>query len=169
MKPGVPGQRVGILLAGLGILFAGFVFAPTTGVFTSKNPAQRFEDELRGFLGGKGKTFQAQGVLIENREFRVTVLNPDETKFQVKPTAESALPSDTQLNQDCYRAWQILSIALFAVPDGTDPGYTDYRKWKWPVTVEWSWTAPGTLETKLKSHTFTAAQTQQGAAQCIQS
>lgn len=160
-------RRVTTWLVISALAFAVFTLASAAGLFSPKNPAQRFEEEMSEYFRGASQGFQAQGVLINEREFRVTVLNPDETKFRRKPSADSSVSTDANLNQECYQAWQIMTIALSAIPDGIDPGYTSFLEWKWPVTVEWGWTNPGTLETKLNRHTFTAEQTRQTEKQCL--
>ena len=155
-------------LAALGLGYLGFTLASAAGAFTSKNPAERFENEMRGYFGGKSENFSAHALLIDGREWRVTVLNPDRSRFATKPMDEDGLPSDVQLDQNCYQAYQLMILAHSFIPQGTDPGYTDYQKWKWPITVEWGWTTPDTLETKLHRHAFTPAQTREGLRQCIQ-
>ncbi|MFC6592754.1 hypothetical protein ACFP81_12620 [Deinococcus lacus] len=143
------------------------VFASVSGVFMPKNPAQRFEHEMRGHFGGKNDNFSAHALLVDGREWRVTVLNPDKARFPTKPIDEDGLPADTPLDQTCYQALKLMSLAHSYMLGGSDPGYSDYQKWRWPITVEWGWTTPGTLETKLNCRTFTAAQTREGLRQCV--
>ena len=162
-----PNTRIYAALACLGLGFCGFVLASAAGVFTSKNPAQRFEDEMRGHFGRQSNNFSAHALLIDGREWRVTVLNPDRTRLITRPPDESGLPAAARLDQACSQAFLLMSLALSYVPPGSDPGYADDQKWRWPVTVEWGWTTPDTLEANLNRRTFTAAQTRAGVRQCV--
>lgn len=54
-----------------------------------------------------------------------------------------------------------MHVAVGRAPSsgGHDPGYLDFRKWRWPVVVEFGNTTPGTLEARL--HRFTFSPTEQ--------
>lgn len=123
---------------------------------------------MRVHFGGKEENFSAHALLLDGHEWQVTVLNLDRARFATKPYDEAGLPAEPRLDQTCYQALQLMHLAHAYIPQGSDPGYTNDQKWKWPITVEWGWTAPDTLKATLHRHTFFPAQTREGLRQCIQ-
>ncbi|MPY68185.1 hypothetical protein F8S09_16135 [Deinococcus sp. SDU3-2] len=108
---------------------------------------------LSANLGGH-PDFAAFGVIEDDRALRVSVLNPTGLRT-VLPAEYDELTQGARYDPDCLGAWHILLQAT--PPHGDDPGYTDYREWRWPVTVEFGATRPGTVEAHLKRFSFPAA------------
>lgn len=97
----------------------------------------------------------AFGVIDGDRTFRITVLNPRGLWTALPAGSYEPSIQNARYDPDCLTAWHIMLLAQ--PPDGDDPGYTDDRQWRWPVTVEFGDTRPGTVEANLKRFTFPAA------------
>lgn len=132
-------QVVGWLNPGFQTLSAGYLGGTMTG-----HPDSALGDHPEA---------AAFGVIDDDRIFRITVLNPRGVWTALPDGSYEPAIQKARYDPDCLTAWHILLLAQ--PPKGDDPGYTDYRKWRWTTVVEFGDTRPGTVEARLKRFTFT--------------